>query len=118
MAPPTKDAGSKKGSAKDAVVKESEDEAKVKEVPAKPIDPVTACLNGTKSCDLSIIFPYLTLDTELKNCMQTLDKAVSSKEVRFMSRLIRQVTTLRRLLVKPALLQAIEIYVSAESPVR
>ena len=58
------------------------------------------------------------LSTELKNAMQTLDKAVSSKESRFMSRVIRQMTTLRRLLGKVPLLQAVELYVPADSPVR
>jgi hypothetical protein len=43
--------------------------------------------------------------------MQTLDKAVSTKEGRFMSRAIRMVTTLRRLLSKAVLSKAIEIYV-------
>ena len=50
--------------------------------------------------------------------MQTLEKAVSSKEGRFMSRVIRQVTTLRRLLGKAQLLQAVELYVPADSPLR
>jgi hypothetical protein len=50
--------------------------------------------------------------------MQTLDKAVASKESRFMSRVIRQVTTLRRMLGKVQLTQAVELYVPPDSPVR
>jgi hypothetical protein len=49
--------------------------------------------------------------------MQTLDKAVTTKEGRFMSRAIRMVATLRRLLSKAVLTKAIETYVP-ESPVR
>ena len=49
--------------------------------------------------------------------MQTIDKAVTSKENRFMSRVIRQVTKLRRLLNKKVLLKALATYVSSDSPV-
>eukprot|EP00960_Hanusia_phi_P012378 361479-Hanusia_phi.AAC.3 len=49
--------------------------------------------------------------------MQTIDKAVTTKENRFMSRVIRQVTKLRRLLNKKVLLKAVETYVSTDSPV-
>mmetsp|Transcript_1895 Transcript_1895/g.3882 ORF Transcript_1895/g.3882 Transcript_1895/m.3882 type:complete len:537 (-) Transcript_1895:31-1641(-) len=74
-------------------------EAKKKEEPPKPVDPLTLGMN------------------ELKVVMQTLDKAVSTKEGRFMSRAIRMVTTLRRLLSKAVLSKAIETYLP-ESPAR
>ena len=60
----------------------------------------------------------LGLSAEIKATMMTLDKAVTTKEGRFMSRAIRMVTTLRRLLKKPVLSKAIETYVPADSPVR
>ena len=55
---------------------------------------------------------------EIKSAMQTLDKAVASKESRFMSRVIRQVTTIRRMLGKAQLLQALDLYVPSDSPSR
>jgi 26S proteasome regulatory subunit N3 len=50
--------------------------------------------------------------------MQTIEKSVSTKESRFMSRVIRQVTKLRRLMSKPILTKAVEMYISTESAVR
>jgi len=50
--------------------------------------------------------------------MQTMDKAVSSKESRYMSRVIRMVTKLRRTLSKAVLTKALETYVAVDSPVR
>lgn len=54
----------------------------------------------------------------MKNAMQTIEKAVSTKESRYMSRVIRQVTKLRRMLSKPVLTKTLETYISAESAVR
>ena len=50
--------------------------------------------------------------------MQTIEKAVSTKESRYMSRVIRQVTKLRRMLSKPVLTKTLETYISADSAVR
>lgn len=76
------------------------DAKKVEEKKEKPVDPVVVAM------------------TELKSAMQTIEKAVSTKESRFMSRVIRQVTKLRRMLSKPVLTKTVETYISAESGVR
>ena len=47
--------------------------------------------------------------------MLTMDKAVSSKESRYMSRVIRMVTKLRRSLSKAVLTKALETYVAVDS---
>ena len=54
----------------------------------------------------------------MKNAMLTIEKAVSTKESRYMSRVIRQVTKLRRMLSKPVLTKTVETYISADSAVR
>jgi 26S proteasome regulatory subunit N3 len=50
--------------------------------------------------------------------MQTIEKAVSTKESRYMSRVVRQVTKLRRMLSKPVLTKTVETYIAADSTVR
>jgi 26S proteasome regulatory subunit N3 len=60
----------------------------------------------------------LLLRAELKIAMQTIEKAVSTKESRYMSRVIRQVTKLRRMLSKPVLTKTVETYIAADSAVR
>jgi hypothetical protein len=49
---------------------------------------------------------------ELKSAMQTMDKAVHSKEARYMSRVIRMVTKLRRMLSKAVLTKVYPFHTS------
>lgn len=66
----------------------------------QPVDPVVAAM------------------AELRSAMQTIEKAVGTKESRYMSRVVRQVTKLRRMLSKPVLAKVVETYVAADSAVR
>eukprot|EP00802_Teleaulax_amphioxeia_P006148 Tamp_06152.p1 GENE.Tamp_06152~~Tamp_06152.p1 ORF type:complete len:547 (+),score=192.71 Tamp_06152:68-1642(+) len=93
-------ADDKKGGDAKMADAQAADAAKEQPKEEKPVDPVVAAM------------------TELKSAMQTIEKAVSTKESRYMSRVIRQVTKLRRMLSKPVLTQTVETYIAADSAVR
>lgn len=89
----------------------------------KPVDAVAtaAAAAGTKKDEKKEekpVDPVVAAMTELKSAMQTMEKAVSTKEGRYMSRVIRQVTKLRRMLSKTVLTKATETYIASDSAVR